>query len=156
MTRARLAVGKVNAAQMAFDEPGAADALKRVVATGSLESSADPGIVATAEHLIVVIGTPVDEHLNPDQAAILSSLSGCADHLRDGQILILRSTVYPGVTALAERWLPGSASGWTWHSANQLYMMANDCGPGFERIRRGLMLGYPRAGLDDGRHPRHG
>jgi len=98
-----VAVGKVNAAQMPFDEPGAADVLKRVVAAGRLKASAGPGIVATAEHLIVVIGTPVDEHLNPDHAAIPNSLSGCADHLRDGQILILRSTVYPGVTALVEK-----------------------------------------------------
>jgi UDP-N-acetyl-D-mannosaminuronic acid dehydrogenase len=30
-------------------------------------------------------------------------------------------------------------------TANQLYMMANDQGLDFERIRRGLTEGYPRA-----------
>lgn len=97
------AVGRVNAAQLPFDEPDAAEVLKQVVAEGRLEAFGDPAVVATAEHVIVVIGTPVDEHLNPDQAAILKALSGCAEYLRDGQILILRSTVYPGVTALVEK-----------------------------------------------------
>ena len=33
--------------------------------------SADEATVGTAEHLIVVIGTPVDEHLNPDPQAVV-------------------------------------------------------------------------------------
>ena len=57
-----------------------------------------------AETVIVVIGTPVDEHLNPDPQAIPRALRrSCRQHLRDGQLLVLRSTVYPGVTALVER-----------------------------------------------------
>jgi UDP-N-acetyl-D-mannosaminuronic acid dehydrogenase len=206
-------VGMVNAGLMQFDEPGAADALKRVVAEERLTASTDPAIVATAENVIVVIGTPVDEHLNPDQAAIPNALAGCAPHLRDGQLLILRSTVYPGVTALVERMIAGLgvqmdvafcperiAEGkamtelfelpqivssrtprgmdrasalfrrltpvlvpmtpeeaelaklftnvWRYikfATANQLYMMANDRGLDFDRIRRGLILDYPRA-----------
>ncbi len=72
---------------------------------GRLEASVDPAMVATAEHVVVVIGTPVDEHLNPNQTAIIKALSGCAEYLRDGQLLILRSTVFPGVTALVEKML---------------------------------------------------
>ena len=43
----------------------------------------------------MVIGTPVDAHLNPDQGAVPKALGGCTDYLRDGQLLILRSTVTP-------------------------------------------------------------
>jgi len=57
--------------------------------------------------VVVVIGTPIDEHLNPDPQAIPRALAGCADHLRDGQLMVLRSTVFPGVTALVERMLQG-------------------------------------------------
>src|SRR6516164_1651956 len=64
---------------------------------------AEPGIVSSAEHVVVVIGTPVDEHLNPQQLAINRALGGCVDYLRDGQLVILRSTVFPGVTALVEK-----------------------------------------------------
>ncbi len=207
------AVETVNAGRLPFAEPGAAEPLREARAAGRLEASSDPRIVGSAEHVIVVIGTPVDEHLNPDQAAIPNALGGCAAHLRDGQILILRSTVYPGVTALVEKMVAGlgvdidvafcperiaegkamtelfelpqivsarsargleRASGlfrrltgklvimspeeaelaklftnvWRYikfATANQLYMMANDRGLDFERIRQGLSEDYPRA-----------
>ncbi|HUL28154.1 MAG TPA: nucleotide sugar dehydrogenase [Streptosporangiaceae bacterium] len=206
-------VASVNEGRMLFAEPGAADVLKRVVAEGRLTASTSPAVVATAEHVVVVIGTPVDEHLNPDQSAIPKALAGCAPYLRSGQMLVLRSTVYPGVTALVERMVAGlgvqidvafcperiaegkamtelfelpqivssrTARGMdrasalfgrltptlvpmtpeeaelaklftnVWRyikfaTANQLYMMANDRGLDFERIRQGLILDYPRA-----------
>jgi UDP-N-acetyl-D-mannosaminuronate dehydrogenase len=80
------AVATVNSGQMPFAEPGADEALSRVLAAGRLVASADPAIVATAEHVIVVIGTPVDEHLNPKQIAITKALGGCSEFLRDGQL----------------------------------------------------------------------
>src|ERR1700755_2771804 len=97
------AVESVNAGRLPFDEPGAAPLFERAVATGRLRASTDPAVVGTAEHVVVVIGTPVDEHLNPNQTAIPKALSTCAPYLRDGQMLVLRSTVFPGVTALVEK-----------------------------------------------------
>ncbi len=85
------AVKLVNDAVMPFDEPGAAEVLARVRAAGSLVATTDPGAVGDAEHVVVVIGTPVDEHLNPDPQAIPVALAACADYLRDGQLIILRS-----------------------------------------------------------------
>jgi UDP-N-acetyl-D-mannosaminuronic acid dehydrogenase len=99
------AVKQVNDAVLPFDEPGAAPVLERVVAAGRLRASTDPAVVGEAEHVLVVIGTPVDEHLNPDPQAIPRALGGCSEYLRDGQLLVLRSTLYPGVTALVERML---------------------------------------------------
>jgi len=101
------AVRDVNAGRMPFGEPRAAQMLARVVAAGRLRASAGAGMVARAEHVIMVIGTPVDEHLNPDRAAITRALGGFCEHLRGGQILILRSTVYPGVTAQVEKMVAG-------------------------------------------------
>jgi UDP-N-acetyl-D-mannosaminuronic acid dehydrogenase len=98
-----VAVGLVGQGRMPFAEDGAGPLLERAVTRGQLVASADPAIVATAEHVVVVIGTPVDEHLNPDPQAIPRALSGCAEYLRDGQLVVLRSTVYPGVTALVEK-----------------------------------------------------
>jgi UDP-N-acetyl-D-mannosaminuronic acid dehydrogenase len=209
----RASVDMVNAGQLPFAEPGALDVLHRVLGAGRLEASAEPGIVSTAEHVVVVIGTPVDEHLNPQQLAINRALGGCVDYLRDGQMVILRSTVFPGVTALVEKMmakrglevdvafcperiaegkamtelfeLPQIVSSRTttgtkrasalfealtskivvmtpeeaelaklftnvWRyikfaTANQLYMMANERGLDFDRIRRGLAEDYPRA-----------
>src|SRR5450756_1578267 len=64
------AVDGVNAGRLPFDEPGAAPLLERAVAAGRLRASTDASVVGSAEHVIVVIGTPVDEHLNPNQTAI--------------------------------------------------------------------------------------
>lgn len=68
------AVDRVNAGLLPFDEPGAGGVLAEVVAAGRLRAEVDPGIVSTAEAVVVVIGTPVDEHLNPDQTAIPEAL----------------------------------------------------------------------------------
>lgn len=207
------AVETVLSGRMPFNEPGAQPVLERVLEQGRLTASTDASIVGTAEHIVVVIGTPVDEHLNPDPNAIPVALGKCSEYFRDGQVLILRSTVYPGVTALVERMieqlgldipvafcperiaehkameelftLPQIVSSRsedgraraaalfglltdqivhlepeeaelaklftnTWRyikfaAANQFYMMANDRGLDFERIRKGLTQDYPRA-----------
>lgn len=94
------AVDLVNAARMPFIEPGADEVLADVVGAGMLSATTDPAAVATAENVVVVIGTPVDEHLNPDPNAIPRALATCAPYFQDGQLLVLRSTIYPGVTAL--------------------------------------------------------
>ena len=96
------AVALVNDAVLPFDEPGAQQALKETVTSGALRASTDPAVVGLAENVVVVIGTPVDEHLNPDPTAIPRALQVCAPHLHDGQLLVLRSTVFPGVTRLVE------------------------------------------------------
>jgi len=97
---AESAVARIRQAKMPFIEPGADVVLEKVVSEGLLTASTDPSVVATAENVIVVIGTPVDEHLNPDPNAIPRALATCAPFFRDGQLLALRSTIYPGVTAL--------------------------------------------------------
>jgi UDP-N-acetyl-D-mannosaminuronic acid dehydrogenase len=48
--------------------------------------------------VVVVIGTPVDEHLNPTFHTIRRFFTTLLPHLVDGQCIILRSTVYPGTT----------------------------------------------------------
>jgi UDP-N-acetyl-D-mannosaminuronic acid dehydrogenase len=101
------AVAKVHSGVMPFDEPGAEEVLKRVAASSNLQPTTDASIVSRAEHVVVVIGTPVDEHLNPDPKVVPAAVEDLASHLRAGQLLVLRSTVYPGVTALVERRVAG-------------------------------------------------
>jgi UDP-N-acetyl-D-mannosaminuronic acid dehydrogenase len=99
------AVEAVNAARMPFTEHGADDVLGTVARAGLLRATTAAAAAGAAENLIVVVGTPVDEHLNPDLGAVPRALDRCADHLVDGQLVVLRSTVHPGVTALTERQL---------------------------------------------------
>lgn len=97
------AVARVAGGAMPFEEPGAQPLLERTLASGGLVVTADPGSVSEAEHVVVVIGTPVDEHLNPDPEAVPRAVEALMDRLRGGQLLVLRSTIYPGVTRLVEQ-----------------------------------------------------
>lgn len=207
------AVEAVNAARMPFAEEGADPLLTEVARAGLLRATTSAASTGAAEHLIVVVGTPVDEHLNPDLDAVPRALDRCAAHLRDEQLIVLRSTVHPGVTALTQRQLaargltvdvafcperiaegkamvelfdlPQLVAGRgaratdraeklfrhltdrivrvdpeeaelaklftnTWRyvkfaTANQFWMMANDAGLDFARIRHAITFDYPRA-----------
>jgi UDP-N-acetyl-D-mannosaminuronic acid dehydrogenase len=96
------AVEAVNAGRSPFCEPAAELPLRRAVSAGRLAASADPAVIGAAEHVIVVI-SGLDEHARGRPDAIRAALSDGADMFRDGQILILRSTVTPGTTAIAEK-----------------------------------------------------
>jgi UDP-N-acetyl-D-mannosaminuronic acid dehydrogenase len=53
--------------------------------------------------LVLVIGTPVDHHLTPSFTGIERAIEACASRLRNGQILILRSTIFPGISRHIQR-----------------------------------------------------
>ena len=91
------AVETVRSGRMPFLETGAEPKLREVIGR-TLEVSTDPSCVSGSRFVIVVIGTPVDEHLNPTFHTMRRFFSGLLPHLVDGQCVILRSTVYPGTT----------------------------------------------------------
>ncbi len=206
-------VDVVNGGTMPFAENGAPELLKRGLATGRLHATSDSAAIDRSEHIIVVVGTPVDRYLSPDVEAVARVIAPLTDHLVDGHHVVLRSTVYPGVTkrvarliaklerdidvsfcperiaegfALTElHTLPQIVSGTTrraveraatlfrsltqeivelepeeaelaklftnsWRYlkfavANQLFMIANDNGVDYERIRSAVTFHYPRA-----------
>jgi UDP-N-acetyl-D-mannosaminuronic acid dehydrogenase len=206
-------VDLVSSGELPFQEDGAGPVLKKVLADGLLTATADPAVISRADAVIVIVGTPVDEHLNPNPHVVGKSIEANLAHFRDGQLLVLRSTVYPGVTRNVERLfekngidldiafcperiaegkamvelfsLPQIVSGRTqqvrdraaklfgnltetivelepeeaelaklftntWRyikfaAANQFYVMANNNGLDFERIRAALSQDYPRA-----------
>ncbi len=99
---AAAAVDSVNAGRLPFHEPAAELPLRRVVGSGRLVASADPVVVAAAEYVIVVVGG-LNGQASDQATALKAALDGCSEQFRDGQILILRSTVAPGTTAAAEK-----------------------------------------------------
>src|SRR5580704_6997263 len=206
-------VETANGGAMPFAEAGAPDVLTRVLASQRLRATTDASVIDRSEHIVVVVGTPVDRYLSPDVEAVARVIAPLTDHLVDGHHVVLRSTVYPGVTervarliarvgrdidvsfcperiaegqALVElRSLPQIVAGTTpraveradalfrrltaeivelepeeaelaklftnsWRYlkfavANQLFMIANDNGLDYERIRHAVTFQYPRA-----------
>ena len=92
------ALDGIAAGRMPFAENGADDLLAQVLKTDRLVLESDPDVIGRAEVVIVVIGTPVDEFLNPSMTVFERAVDQIALHLRDGALVILRSTVYPGTT----------------------------------------------------------
>jgi UDP-N-acetyl-D-mannosaminuronic acid dehydrogenase len=91
------AIALARSGRMPFLEEAAEPILKQVVGR-KLEIANDPGLVSRSQAVVVVIGTPVDEHLNPTFHTMQRFFATLLPHLVDGQCLILRSTVYPGTT----------------------------------------------------------
>lgn len=83
--------------QMPFKEEGAQEVLEQVIGR-NLEVGSDPELISRSDVIVVVIGTPVDEHLNPKFHEMKMFMQGLIPRLRDGQLIILRSTVFPGVS----------------------------------------------------------
>ena len=86
-----------------FNEFLGEEKLREALKSGNLFATSNPEKLSDATAIVNIIGTPVDDHLNPDPDAIRKSLQELANYLRDGQLLILRSTVFPGVTASVEK-----------------------------------------------------
>ena len=99
------AVEQVRSGHMPFHEDGAEAMLARVLARGTLDLSTRPDVLNSCRYLILIVGTPVDEHLNPTFSGITRVLDACLPHLRNGQTLILRSTVYPGISQFVQTYL---------------------------------------------------
>jgi len=80
---------------MPFIEYGAEPILKEVIKKRNLTVSADIRSISKARYVIIAIGTPVDEHLNPKMRDFLDFFINIKGHLDRGQTIIVRSTVYP-------------------------------------------------------------
>jgi UDP-N-acetyl-D-mannosaminuronic acid dehydrogenase len=91
-------VREVMAGRMPFYERGGESALRTALATGKLRATLDPAAVSTAEVVVVTIGTPVDEFLDPAIRSFDRAMDAVLQQMRSGQLLVLRSTLFPGVT----------------------------------------------------------
>ena len=89
---------------MPFVEKGGEQSLRSVLGKELFVSSKLDSIT-DSHFVIVVIGTPVDKHLNPQFTAFRDLFASLLPILRDDQHIILRSTVYPGTTQKIQEYL---------------------------------------------------
>jgi UDP-N-acetyl-D-mannosaminuronic acid dehydrogenase len=88
----------IAAGEMPFMETGADALLREVLSTGRLALGTSGEMIERTMCLVVVIGTPVDEFLGPSMTIFEKAVDQISPHLRDGALVALRSTVYPGTT----------------------------------------------------------
>jgi UDP-N-acetyl-D-mannosaminuronic acid dehydrogenase len=83
--------------RMPHREDGAEELLARVLASGRLRMTQDTGAIRDSDVVVVVIGTPIDENLNPRVDHLFQFFERVRAHFKD-QLIVLRSTVSPGTT----------------------------------------------------------
>lgn len=101
----------VKKGKMPFLEHGAEPILKEVLKKRKLAVSIDEKSVSKGKYVIIALGTPVDEHLTPKTRAFLDIFLKLKKYLRQGQTIIIRSTVYPHTCRQILKIL-GNEAGW--------------------------------------------
>lgn len=98
------AVEAINAASLPFKEEGAEELLAAHVGK-NLRATSDMATVKSADVVVFVTGTPVDEHLNPKIHDVLNVIRAYLPCLNAHQLVVLRSTLFPGVTRIVRELL---------------------------------------------------
>ena len=93
------------AGKMPFLEEGAEELLATVLPTKKLSFTTDVSKLARARYIVVTIGTPIDEFQNPMLRLVEECMETLLPYLSDDQTIILRSTIFPGVTEWVHRYL---------------------------------------------------
>ena len=100
----------VRSGKMPFIEYDAEPLLKKVLASRKLSVYTDSKVIAKAKTVIVAIGTPVDQYLNPKVREFFRIFNDFRKYLSKDQLIIIRSTVYPHTCQQLGRVLGGE--GW--------------------------------------------
>ncbi len=74
------------------------DTVRRVVEAGTLSANTSFEQAGDVDVFFVCVPTPLTEHKDPDTSYIESATESIAEHLRPGQLVVLKSTTYPGTT----------------------------------------------------------
>ena len=61
-------------------------------------ATADYSEIEGMDVVIICVPTPLSEHHEPDLSYITGTLEAMASHVREGQLIVLESTTYPGTT----------------------------------------------------------
>ena len=109
------ALESIRSGTMPFTEYDAEPLLASALEAGRFLFSSTPSDISRARYLIIAVGTPVDEYLNPKLRALLDVFRNIRPFLNPEQIVIIRSTVFPRTCRHVLREL--SKDGRTWHVA---------------------------------------
>lgn len=91
--------------RLPFIEYGAAALLTRALAANRLVFTTSPSQISAKGPVIVTIGTPIDEFLNPIRQVVQDCIDSLLPHLLDDQLIVLRSTIFPGTTDWVDLYL---------------------------------------------------
>jgi UDP-N-acetyl-D-glucosamine dehydrogenase len=74
------------------------DDLGRLVGAGLIVATTDFGVVAGCDAIVIAVPTPLSPQREPDLGYVRSASRSIAPHLKEGHVVVLESTTYPGTT----------------------------------------------------------
>ncbi|MCD6345703.1 MAG: nucleotide sugar dehydrogenase, partial [Anaerolineae bacterium] len=99
-----------NAAHSYIEDVSDADLAPHVQA-GRLRATTDYDVVRELDIIFICVPTPYTVQRAPDLVYIIKAAEGIATRLREGQLIVLQSTTYPGTTVEVVRPILEQASG---------------------------------------------
>jgi UDP-N-acetyl-D-glucosamine dehydrogenase len=72
--------------------------VKKIVKAGRFQATTNMARLKTVDAILVCVPTPLTQNREPDLQFIISSTKTIAKYLRQGQLIVLESTTYPGTT----------------------------------------------------------
>ena len=74
------------------------ETLAPLVEAGTLDASADPEVLSTADVVIICVPTPLNKTRDPDNSFIMDAAEMLAPRMKRPQLIFLESTTFPGFT----------------------------------------------------------
>jgi UDP-N-acetyl-D-glucosamine dehydrogenase len=74
------------------------DMMQALAASDHCDATTDFSRLSEADAVLLCVPTPLNQYREPDMSYVISTTETVAHHLREGQLVILESTTYPGTT----------------------------------------------------------
>lgn len=94
-------INKVNNKELPFLESGFETLIKEV----DFKIYKEFSLLTETEYIIITVGTPILQHIETDLSQINSVIDSMLEYLREGQTIILRSTVAPKTTHYVKNYI---------------------------------------------------
>jgi len=90
--------GRMLAAGRSYIRHIAPERIVRANATDRFTATADFGNLSECDAVLICVPTPLTPQREPDMTYVVATARKIREHLREGQLIVLESTTYPGTT----------------------------------------------------------
>ena len=91
-------VAELESGHCRFHEEGLGELLTRAIAAGRLQVTTDYSAAGAADVVVIAVGTPVRDDGSLAAEQLSAACAGLSRQVREGQLIVLKSTVPPGTT----------------------------------------------------------
>ena len=93
----RQVVDGINRGESHIEDVPSAE-LAPLVERGAVRATTDYDVLADVDAIVIALATPLTKQREPDLSIVTTAVTGIAERLRAGQLVVLESTTYPGTT----------------------------------------------------------